>query len=746
MSWPLSREAPRIVAESLEALGEPPLPLRAGPALAPGTVAAAIARVALPPEREITTPAWLRPRQATIVRRALAALDAYGGVLIAEATGSGKTWIALATASLCAPEPHQCLVPAAIADQWRATAARLGIDVIVTSHERASRGGLPTARGFAIIDESHRFRNPATRRYGYAARWLVGRRAMLLTATPLVNRIADLGAQLALVLPDDVLAHTGIPSLRNLGNVATPAGAGRLPAALAQVMLASPVPDELVPRRRVVVEQAGDGLDCALSAIDGLALSRSPAIAALIRSVLLRAAASSPAALAGALRRYRLLLLHAADARAAGVTPSRAALRHWIGEAAEQTALWPLLEGDGDPELVPEDLDTLAAAEAAQAAALRSADAKAKRLAAIVADGRRTLVFTGARETALWLRGHVGAPAAWCTGDRAGIGRTALPRAAVLAGFQPGNGHGGAPHVLIATDVAAEGLDLQRAERVVHYDLPWTPTRLDQREGRAARLGNAAATVEVVRFDPPEAIERRIRQMEILRRKAGLPARVGLAGAALSRWCALVERLAESSCGAGALAGTAMVAWPGEPGFLASLSLIQAASGRPLPCGSFTAWFGAGREPTPDPCLMADALAAAATGAGIPADREVLAGAMASLRRHARSMLRDAHAAPWLRPGSVPAARLLARRLGAAGRDAARRRSAREIETVDRALRFLARGHTAGEQRLIAELAELPAAELQRRIQRLPASPARGALTVRLDGLILFRSESPPLR
>ncbi len=106
MSWPVPPDTPRIVAEALEPLGEAPLPLRAGPALRAPDVAAAIARAALPPEREIPVPEWLRPLQATLVRRALAGLDIFGGVLIAEPTGTGKTWIALAAASLAARGPH----------------------------------------------------------------------------------------------------------------------------------------------------------------------------------------------------------------------------------------------------------------------------------------------------------------------------------------------------------------------------------------------------------------------------------------------------------------------------------------------------------------------------------------------------------------------------------------------------------------------------------------------------------------
>ncbi len=44
--------------------------------------------------------------------------------------------------------------------------------------------------------------------------------------------------------------------------------------------------------------------------------------------------------------------------------------------------------------------------------------------------------------------------------------------------------------MLIATDVAAEGLNLQQVCRlVVHVELPWSPTRLEQRNGRVDRLG-----------------------------------------------------------------------------------------------------------------------------------------------------------------------------------------------------------------------------------------------------------------
>ena len=43
--------------------------------------------------------------------------------------------------------------------------------------------------------------------------------------------------------------------------------------------------------------------------------------------------------------------------------------------------------------------------------------------------------------------------------------------------------------VLIATDAAGEGINLQRAHLMVNYDLPWNPNRIEQRFGRIHRIG-----------------------------------------------------------------------------------------------------------------------------------------------------------------------------------------------------------------------------------------------------------------
>jgi superfamily II DNA or RNA helicase len=53
--------------------------------------------------------------------------------------------------------------------------------------------------------------------------------------------------------------------------------------------------------------------------------------------------------------------------------------------------------------------------------------------------------------------------------------------------------------VLVATDCLSEGVNLQKHfSAVVHYDLPWNPNRLEQREGRVDRFGQSAKKVKAV--------------------------------------------------------------------------------------------------------------------------------------------------------------------------------------------------------------------------------------------------------
>ena len=47
-------------------------------------------------------------------------------------------------------------------------------------------------------------------------------------------------------------------------------------------------------------------------------------------------------------------------------------------------------------------------------------------------------------------------------------------------------------NIMLATDAAGEGINLQFAWIMVNYDIPWNPARLEQRMGRLHRFGQTA--------------------------------------------------------------------------------------------------------------------------------------------------------------------------------------------------------------------------------------------------------------
>jgi len=76
------------------------------------------------------------------------------------------------------------------------------------------------------------------------------------------------------------------------------------------------------------------------------------------------------------------------------------------------------------------------------------------------------------------------------------------------------------PRVLVATDCLSEGLNLHdRFNAVVHYDLPWNPNRLEQREGRVDRFGQASPHVKAIMlYSNTNPVDKHV--VEVLLKKA----------------------------------------------------------------------------------------------------------------------------------------------------------------------------------------------------------------------------------
>src|ERR1017187_7895240 len=61
-----------------------------------------------------------------------------------------------------------------------------------------------------------------------------------------------------------------------------------------------------------------------------------------------------------------------------------------------------------------------------------------------------------------------------------------------------GVGESGGNSLLVATDAACEGLNLQTLGTLINVDLPWNPSRLEQRIGRIKRYGQTRDRVDML--------------------------------------------------------------------------------------------------------------------------------------------------------------------------------------------------------------------------------------------------------
>src|SRR5437899_850736 len=502
---PIAARWPRILSEHLVPVPEPlAVALQPAGEASPREVVCSAARALLdsaplvPRATPIAWPAWLAPHQVPAAERLTAIIARHGGALLADEVGLGKSYVALAVA-LAQGEPFMLVVPAVLVPQWHTLSERFAVqEVSIITHESLSVSPVrPSGRPTVIVDEAHRFRNPATNRYRALARLVVGSHVLLVTATPIHNCVADLLHVLRLFLRDHALAALGLPSLRNAAR--READRSLAYAAVARVIVArsrervrsgydgGPVA-MVFPRSTTESVRAGPASDALIAdLVAGVTRLHSGGGAApLLRLMLLRRLGSSLAAFRTALARHDAYLDLATRAATEGRALTPREFQRCFPRAAEsdiQLVLFPLLLehtangstpfGD-DRKILARLRDLLPRAPA------RDPKVEAlERLLTVRPSRAKTIVFTDAQPTARYLLqclrhrrvaavfGHVGR---FASGD--------VSRQEALRAFAPRAQGGTQPvtalqtDVLIATDLLSQGLNLQDAERVVHYDLP----------------------------------------------------------------------------------------------------------------------------------------------------------------------------------------------------------------------------------------------------------------------------------
>ena len=75
-----------------------------------------------------------------------------------------------------------------------------------------------------------------------------------------------------------------------------------------------------------------------------------------------------------------------------------------------------------------------------------------------------------------------------------------------LKTFEDPNG----PSILLSSEVASEGVDLQFSSLLINYDLPWNPSKIEQRIGRIDRIGQEAPKILIWNFIYAETVDDRV--------------------------------------------------------------------------------------------------------------------------------------------------------------------------------------------------------------------------------------------
>ena len=474
----------------------------------------------------------LHPHQLSAVERLQSAIYEFNGALLSDDVGMGKTYVAIAVARQF--DRKLLVAPAALGPMWQDALGKTGVDAEFMTFEALSRADVKAAAGrskiepqtpfdLVVIDEAHHVRNPRTNRYFALESIVRGARVLLLSATPVHNRRADLAALLGLFLGSRAHALTSAELAlcvirREQQQIEH---AVRIPVVLPTVY--HEVSDD-----PSLVEQLMD-------LPPPVPLRGGGVAAALIGRSLVHQLASSEAALNEAVKRRIARAAALCASLEAGTYPTGRELETWIyGEGALQLGFAELLSAPivEHEEMLVAIRTHLGALEKIRIVSSAASTADSER-AQIVASVRSThpgssiVAFAQYAETVsmLFRRLVRSGGAGMLTSHGARVAGGSLTRSEAIARFAPRATGKPAPSVaetidlLLTTDLLSEGVNLQDGDVVIHLDTPWTVARMEQRVGRLARLGSLHHQVAVHALRPPYSAEQVLRSESIVQRK-----------------------------------------------------------------------------------------------------------------------------------------------------------------------------------------------------------------------------------
>jgi superfamily II DNA or RNA helicase len=475
----------------------------------------------------------LQPHQISAVARLRSALDQFNGALLCDDVGMGKTYVATAVAQ----QYSRCLVvaPAALASMWSDALAKTGVVAEMLTFEALSRADVndllrrrdttveTKPYDLVVVDEAHHVRNNATNRYFALASLARGARVLLLSATPIHNRRADLVALLSLFLGSRARTMTS----GELARCVVRREHSQLEGAFA-IPKVEPATHHQLPDSPRLVDEL-------MNLPPPLPVREGGLAGVLIGRGLVHQWASSEAALHEAVRRRIARATALCSSLESGTYPSARELETWIySDGALQLGFPELLAAPARNRA--ELLDAVRwHLEALREFRRRSAfsttlDTERARIMREIREahaGAKIVAFAQYSETVsmLFRRLVAGGRVAMLTSHGARVAGGVLTRREAICRFAPRASHFPPPRsaeavdLLLTTDLLSEGVNLQDAELVVHLDVPWTLARLEQRVGRVARMGSLHARVHVHLIRPPRSAAAVLDSEMIVQRK-----------------------------------------------------------------------------------------------------------------------------------------------------------------------------------------------------------------------------------
>ena len=458
----------------------------------------------------------LTPPQQICLSHAIRIIEARRALLLCEETGSGKTYIASALAATLEKRKithHTLLIaPTHLIPMWTATLKAFHIAPATCSFQCLSLGHTPALMPdstLVLVDEAHGFKNPSTKRTAQLAQIASNQYLCLITATPVSLSLKDLHTLMRLCgyPSDSKLIHS--PWLRDYARAITPQTyACPLPTCSIQARR-SPLPYPIEPAAScealVRIVQHADWL--VFNGNDNDSSSR------LLPSLIIDRLLSHPSACRATMK--RLQRYYTSCMKHGCMRPlSRREYQCLFGiDGAQYPLPFMYPESGSASQCLKLRLNQLNAHIQNALQLLQEMCRNDEKIIILqhfidtIPDEQQIIIFTQFADTARYLAKHLAKTRKIALITASDCNYVSLPasRHLIHAMFDPNaTTHTPIPpaQILICTDVMASGHNLQRASVLIHFDHPYNPTILKQREGRLLRLHQTAHDVQIINLCP----------------------------------------------------------------------------------------------------------------------------------------------------------------------------------------------------------------------------------------------------